>query len=252
VIDLTPLIRLGILLVRPGMLVTMSPAFGGAFAPASVKIGLIVLIAIAIAPSAAVPLSTEALPIALVVAREAAIGFALALALRVLVAGAEAAGSLMGFQMQLSYGAIVDPQSGVRNPILAVLYSNLALVTFLSIDGHHAFLRTLQQSFVDLPVGAGHIGASLPGDVALMLGFVFTFGLKLAAPVVIVLFLTEIALAMLARSAPAINPMAIGAPLRLLIGFLVLAIVVPTAVGLVTSTAGSIVQMAAHTAGAFR
>ena len=251
-IDLAPLMRLGLLLVRPGMLVAMSPAFGGAFAPARVKVGLIVLIAIAIAPSAAVPLITDPLPIGLVVAREAAIGFALALTLRVLIAGAEAAGSLIGFQMHLSYGATIDPQSGVRNPMLAVLYSNIALVTFLSIDGHHAFLRALQQSYVDLPVGAGRIAATLPGDVARMLGFVFTLGLRLAAPVVIVLLLVETALALLSRSAPALNPMAVGAPVRLVVGFLVLAVVLPTVAGLVAGTSSSIVQMAVHASQAFR
>jgi len=252
VIDLAPLMRLGILVVRPGMLVAMSPAFGGAFAPVRVKTGLVVLIAIALAPSAAVPLLIDPLPIALVLAREAAIGLALALALRVLIAGAEAAGSLIGFQMHLSYGATIDPQSGVRNPVLSVMYSNIALMTFFSIDGHHAFLRALRQSYADLPVGAGHIGASLPGDVARMLGFVFTLGLRLAAPVVIVLLLMETALALLARSAPALNPMGVGAPVRLIVGFLVLAVVVPTVAGLVAGTAGSIVQMATHAAQAFR
>jgi flagellar biosynthetic protein FliR len=252
VIDLAPLMRLGILVVRPGMLVAMSPAFGGAFAPARVKVGLIVLIAIALAPSAAVPLSIDPLPIALVLAREAAIGFALALALQVLIAGAGAAGSLIGIQMHLSYGATIDPQSGVRNPVLSVLYSNIALVTFFSIDGHHAFLRALRQSYVDLPVGAGHIGASLPGDVARLLGFVFTLGLRLAAPVVIVLLLVETALALLTRSAPALNSIGVGAPVRIVVGFLVLAVVVPTVVGLVAGTSSSIVQMAAHAARAFR
>ena len=147
--------------VRPGVLRDVA-GLHGAFAPARVKVGLIVLIAIALAPSAAVPLSIEPLPIALVLAREAAIGFALALALRVLIAGAEAAGSLIGFQMYLSYGATIDPQSGVRNPILSVLYSNIALITFLSIDGHHAFLRTHQLGLALGVLGTADIGPPPP------------------------------------------------------------------------------------------
>ena len=57
-----------------------------------------------------------------------AIGLALALAIRALVAGAELAGQLAGFQMGLSYGAIVDPQSGVRNNVIAALYGNVAML----------------------------------------------------------------------------------------------------------------------------
>jgi len=252
VIDLAPLMRLAILLVRPGMLVGLSPAFGGDTAPARLKVGFIMLVAIALAPSVVIPPAVDALPIALVVAREAAIGFALALAIRVLVAGAAFGGHLAGYQMGLSYGATIDPQSGVRNPILAVLYTNIALMTFFAIDGHHAFLRALHQSYTDLPVGVGGVGRSLPEDVARMLGTVFTLGARLAAPVVLVLLIVETALALLSRSAPLLNAMGIGAPARLIVGLLVLAVVVPTVAALVAGTSTSIVQLAARVAGAFR
>ena len=251
-IDLTPLMRLGLLLVRPSMLVALSPAFGGAFAPARLKVGFTVLLAITLAPSVAIRPAVDALPIALVVAREAAIGFALAMAIRVLVAGAEFGGHLIGYQMQLSYGATIDPQSGVRNPLLAVLYGNIALITFFAIGGHHAFLRALHQSYVDLPVGAGGLGGALPQEVARMLGTVFTLGARLAAPVVIVLLIVETALAMLSRSAPALNPMGVGAPVRLVVGLLVLAVVVPTVAALVAGTSSAILQLAVRAAGAFR
>jgi flagellar biosynthetic protein FliR len=154
--------------------------------------------------------------------------------------------------MQLSYGATIDPQSGVRNPLLAVLYGNIALITFFAIGGHHAFLRALHQSYVDLPVGAGGLGGALPQEVARMLGTVFTLGARLAAPVVIVLLIVETALAMLSRSAPALNPMGVGAPVRLVVGLLVLAVVVPTVAALVAGTSSAILQLAVRAAGAFR
>ena len=47
-IDFAPLVRFGLLLVRPGMLVVAAPAFGGAFAPAPVRIGLTLLLALAL------------------------------------------------------------------------------------------------------------------------------------------------------------------------------------------------------------
>jgi len=251
-IDFTPLMRLGFLLVRPSLLIGMAPAFGGAFAPARVKVGLIVLVAIGLVPTAIVQPSVEALPIAIVVAREAAIGFALALAMRALVGGAEFGGQLIGFQMGLSYGATVDPMSGVRNPVLAVLYSNIAIVTFFMINGHHAFLRALHRSYRDLPIGAGHISTSLPVDVARLLGVVFSLAARLASPVIVVLVLVEAGLALLARSAPMLNPMAIGNPLRLLLGLVMLGIIAPAVVGLVAGNLTSIVDLALQTAAAFR
>ena len=82
---------------------------------------------------------------------------ALALAIRALVAGAEFAGHLAGYQIGLSYGAIIDPQSGVRNNVLAVALRQPALLTFLAINGHHAFIRALAASYAALPIGAGHV-----------------------------------------------------------------------------------------------
>ena len=251
-IDLTPLVRFGLLLVRPGMLITMAPGFGGNYAPARVKIGLTALIAIALMPAAAVHPLGDPLPLALVIAREVAIGLALALAIRVLVAGAEFAGHLAGFQMGLSYGATVDPQSGVRNPLIAVLFGNIAVLTFLTIDGHHAFLRALRQSYVDLPVGGGGVDQSLPSTVAQMLGIVFTLGVRLVAPIVVVLLVVEIAMALLARSAPALNLMVAGAPVRLIVGLLVLAVMVPAVASLVAGVSGLVVRVAVQAAGAFR
>jgi flagellar biosynthetic protein FliR len=251
-IDLTPVLRLGLLIVRPSLLIGMGPVFGGAFAPARVKVGLIMLVAIALVPSAIVQPSVDALPIALVVAREAAIGFALALAMRALIGGAEFGGQLIGLQMGLSYGATVDPMSGVRNPVLAVLYSNLAIITFFMINGHHAFLRALHQSYRDLPIGAGHIATSLPVDVARLLGVVFSLAMRLAAPVIVVLVLVEVGLALLARTAPMLNPMATGHALRLLVGLVVLGLIVPSVISLVAGNMTSIVELALHTAASFR
>lgn len=250
-IPLTPVMRFALLIVRPGALIAFAPAFGGLYAPALVKIGLTVFLALALLPSTPVPAVGDALPIAIIVAREVAIGFALALAIRALVGGAELAGHLAGYQMGLSYGATVDPQSGVRNPLLTVLYGNLANVTFLLVGGHHAFLRALHQSFVDLPVGAGHIDASLPETVAAMLAVVFQLGLRLAMPIVVVLVLVEIAMALVARSAPALNLMAVGAPIRLIVGLLILPLVMSLIVGLVSGSSDSIARLAVRAAGAF-
>jgi flagellar biosynthetic protein FliR len=154
--------------------------------------------------------------------------------------------------MGLGYGAVVDPQSGVRNNVLAVIYGNVALMTFFMIDGHHAFLRALHHSYAALPVGTGGIGASLPQSVAQMLGLVFTVGARLAAPVIIVVVIVEIAMAMLARSAPALNVMVAGAPVRIFAGLVMLALIVPSAAGVIAGLSESVVRLATETAAAFR
>jgi flagellar biosynthetic protein FliR len=252
VIDLTPFMGLGLLIVRPGTLILAAPGFGGAYAPAQVKIGLTLLLAFALLPTVTMPAVGSAVGLAVVVTREMAIGLALGMSIRALVAAAELAGQLAGFQMGLSYSAIVDPQSGVRNNLLSALYGNIAVITFLVMNGHHAFLRALRDSYDSLPIGAGHIGGSLPEAVMGLLGLVFSFGARLAAPLVVVLVITELALALIARSAPALNLMAVGAPIRIIIGLILLGFVAPAAVGVLSGISGTVLQAGVRAAEAFR
>jgi flagellar biosynthetic protein FliR len=252
VIDLTPFMGIGLLLVRPGTLIMTAPGFGGVYAPAQVKVGLTLLLALILLPTVPMPGIGSAVGLAVVLTREVAIGLALGMSIRALVAAAELAGQLAGFQMGLSYAAIVDPQSGVRNNLLATLYGNIALMTFLLMNGHHEFLRALRDSYESLPMGAGHIGGSLPGAVMAMLGLVFSFGARLAAPLVLVLVITEVALALVARSAPSLNLLAVGAPLRLIIGLVLLGFVAPAAVGVLAGVSHSVLQAGVRAAEAFR
>ena len=252
-IDLTPLMRLGLLLIRPGMLFLTAPAFGSTFAPSPVKIGLTVIIAVALAPVAAVPPVGTPIALAAVVAHEVAIGLALALAMGVLVAAAELGGQMSGFQMGLSYSAIIDPQSGVRNNTIAALYGNMTLMAFFLVNAHHAFLRALRQSYTALPIGGNVIaGASMPQAVVHLLGLVFVLGARIGAPVVIVLVATDLGLALVARAAPALNLLAVGPSIRALVGLLVLAVVAPTVISIMAGATDNALSLAVETARALR
>ncbi|NOT24517.1 MAG: flagellar biosynthetic protein FliR [Acidobacteria bacterium] len=251
--DLAPLAQFALLLVRPGMLILVAPIFGGNYAPAPVKIGLTVLLALALLPSVSMPQPTEnAISIALVVTREAAIGFALGLAVRVFINAVELAGHMTGFQLGLSYSAIVDPQSGVRNNMIASLYANLVLVTFLLVNGHHAILRALGASYERVPMGGGQIGGSLVATVVEMLGLVFVLGTRLAAPLILVMLVVELGIGLVSRAAPMLNLMVIGAPLRLLVGLVLLGVMIPMVSRVATGAADTIVQLGLQGAQAFR
>ena len=170
-IDLGHLLALGVLVVRPGLLMTTAPVFG-TFLPVQVRIGLTVLLAIMTAPVVQLPHIENLAVLTVVLVREATIGLALGLAMQALIAAVECAGHLVGFQMGLSYSAVVDPLSGVRNNLVAALYTNMTLVALLLANGHHAFLRALVDSYASLPVGTGTIAGSLPETIASLLGLV--------------------------------------------------------------------------------
>lgn len=251
-IDLAPLTRLGVLLVRPGALFLAAPLFGGAYAPPMLKIGLTVVVGAALVPGVPLPDGPGPAGLAAIVAREALIGLSLGFAVRVLVGGAEFAGQLAGFQLGFAYASLVDPQTGVRNSILSALYGSMAIVVLFGLDLHHDLLRALVRSFEVLPVGAGGVDAGLPTVVTRLLGVVFVVGAQLAAPVVIVMLVVELALGLLARAAPTLNLMAQGFPVRLLVGLLALAAMIRVVPGVVASAVPGAIDLAVRAAAAFR
>jgi flagellar biosynthetic protein FliR len=245
-------LRLGLLLVRPAALVATAPPFGGSYTPAWVKIGLSVILALCVAPTVAVPDITSGAMLAVAVGRELMIGTALAMAVRVLVSGVELAGQLAGFQVGFSYAAAVDPQTGAQNNVIASLYSNLALLSFLAIDGHHQLLRAVARSYTSVPIGLGGVDASLGAMVARSLGAIFVLGAQLAAPVVIVLLIVELGLGLVTRAAPALNMLIIGFPVRLIAGLVVLAATVSIVPALTHAAAPALAELAMRIARTFR
>jgi len=221
-----PFLRFGLLLVRPGVLVMAAPPFGAPYAPMPVRLGLTLLFTFALMPLVSAPTAVNLIELVVVVSREMAIGLAIALGIRALLGGAELAGHLTGYQLGFSYGSIIDPQSGVRNSMFAALYSNLALITFFMVNGHHQLLRAMAASYAQIPIGPGHVDGTLVQAVVEMLGVVFVLGVRLAMPLILVLLVVEVALGLIARAAPGINLMAISQPVRILVGLLVIASII--------------------------
>ena len=242
--------RFGILLVRPGALMMVGPGLGGQQVPMQVRIALTALLALALAPSVALP-SGPSIGLLAVVFREVLIGLALGLAARAVIAGAELAGHLCSQQIGFSYAATVDPEGGARNTVLASLYGLLATLTWLAIGGHHLLIRALDASYAGLPIGGGGVDGSLLTSVREVLGIVFVTGLRLAAPLMAVILVVEVALGLVSRAAPALNFFVIGYPVRLAVGLFVVALTIAAVPGVVRSLAERVITAGLTMARAF-
>jgi flagellar biosynthesis protein FliR len=249
--DLTPVLRFALLLVRPGVVVMLAPGLGGRQIPAMAKIALTVMAAVALMPSVQLP-ETVGASLVLIILREAAVGLSLAFVLQALIAGAEFAGHLSSYQIGFSYGATIDPISGVRSTMLVSLYGMLATLVFLGVNGHHALLRALAASYDGVPIGVVQVNASLVAAVRDMLAMVFTVGLRLAAPVLIVLLIVEMAIGLISRAAPSLSFMVIGYPIRIVVGLFLVAALIAAVPGVIESMLERALLLGGRTATAFR
>jgi len=146
------------------------------------------------------------------------------------------AGQLAGIQMGIGLANLIDPQSQEHITSLAQWQNLLALLVFLSVDGHHILIRAVADSFRVLPLGGGLPGAPGFGLVLDLAGGLFVVALKVAAPVLVLLLLVNAAMGVLAKLIPQLNVFIVGFPLNVAAGLFVVAASQPFTVRLLMTS----------------
>lgn len=210
-------------------LVATAPVLGNRGVPARIRLGLGLALTLVIAPLAGPipdisPSSWEGL---LILVQQIVIGTAMGLAMRVAFAAVDMAGELIGLQMGLGFANFFDPTQGSNAPVVAQFMGLLAILFFLALNGHLLIISTLAQSFSVLPIGADLFGAQAAYSVVTWGGRMFESGLTLALPVVAALLIANLTLGVLTRTAPQLNIFAVGFPITLMLGFFMLALLLP-------------------------
>lgn len=83
-------------------------------------------------------------------------------------------------------------------------------------------IQVLAASFALLPIGGGGIGPDAMRLVADFAGLMFLGAVKLALPSVVAMLMVNVAFGVISRAAPTLNLFAVGFPITLLMGFLVI------------------------------
>lgn len=232
-------------------LIATAPFFGARGIPASTKIGfafvITVLVAPLLAPMPAIPPASA--PGLLVVAQQLMIGAAMGIAMRVVFTALELAGHIMGLQMGLGFATFFDPQNSAQIPVMGQFMGLMGILLFLAINGHLMVVTALVDSFEAFPIGLQPVASEGWRTLALWGGEIFRGGVLLALPVLAVLMMTNVALAVLTRAAPQLNIFAVGFPLTLAIGFVVIALslryVIPVFGGMIEAGVHTMMEIAA-------
>lgn len=217
--------------VRVGSCFMIAPAFGAETVPARVRIVLAGSITLLIAPllpapAALAPFSGAG---ALVTAQQLLIGLALGFCMRILFDSVTLGGQMLANSMGLSMAYNVDPlhAADAATPAIGQLYTLLVMLTFLSLNGHLALIEVLVQSFHTLPIGTAGLGAAGLHTVAGWGSQLFAGALTIALPGVTALLIVNLAFGVMSRAAPAFNLFAIGLPVSLVFGLVIVALGLP-------------------------
>lgn len=214
-------------LVRISILFTLLPVFGGKGIPPMWKAGISLVLAIIITPIVPpVQNLPETIPeIIIGLSTEFVLGFILAFSAKLLLTSVQMAGQYMSFQMGFAMATAMDPQTETSSNILTQFLNMLTILIFLSINGHHIFINAIAASFQVIPPNGASLNPSISGIFTILGSYIFLLGLKIAAPIMVALFLSNLCLGIVARTVPQVNILMIGFPINICIGLILFSLI---------------------------
>lgn len=213
-----------ILTLRIGAFAISAPFFGARLIALPTRIIFACGMAVFVMGRVAVPPVAElaSFMVLPVIAQELAIGLTAGLVLNIFFGSVSIAGEKIASTAGLSFAAQVDPASGGQTPVLSQIFSLFLTAVFLSLNGHLFALGLMLESFRFLPVGEGVFYSGLLGAGSQAAGEMFATAARLMLPLVVVLFLVNVTIGLITRSAPQLNLFSFGFPITLITVFVLL------------------------------
>jgi flagellar biosynthetic protein FliR len=207
------------------------PLFSSRSFPAPAKLAFAIWLSIVlwfVTPISPV-LPTSLVGFIVILVAELVLGFLLGFICNMLFLGVQAAGELIDMQMGLSVAQALDPVFGAVISVIGRLTFFVALIVFLILDGHHLLLSAFHHSFVVIPVGkpANFIAGPLIFQLFDVSALLWTTAIKIAAPAILLIFLSDFTFGIVSRVAPQVNVFMLGFQVKPMLGLFTIAITMP-------------------------
>ncbi|HET6431127.1 flagellar biosynthetic protein FliR [Dyella sp.] len=207
---------------RVGGLVMVAPIFGNPTLPARIRVAIVLVLTVVLAPLSPAtidPMSAQGVATMIgQVLVGASIGFILKLVFEAVAFG----GQLVSQSMSLGFSEVVNPEGGGSTPVLSQLYMVMVTLIFLAMDGHLQLVALLADSFRTLPPGSGLMGPNAMHAIVMFGVHLFSGAVRVALPAVTSLLVVNIGFAAISRAAPSMNLFAVGFPITVSLGIVVL------------------------------
>jgi len=217
-------------LLRITTMLMVAPVFGSSSVPARVRVGLGLAITLLVLPVIPNPGAWELFSSAgfLILLQQLSVGLVMGFTLKLVFGALELAGTVISTQMGLGFAAISDPQHGGQIPVLSHFYLILTTLIFLGLDGHLHLIELIAGSFQWVPIAPDLLEPATLREFVEWGGIIFAAALGVALPAIASLTVVNLALGVMTRAAPQLNIFAVGFPISLVLGFLVILYGLPT------------------------
>jgi flagellar biosynthetic protein FliR len=141
---------------------------------------------------------------------------------------------LAGQEIELKSGLgliqLVDPHEGSPSGLFSTLFELIAGLLFFALNGHYLLVEALSSSYNIFPPGGTKFTLALLEGVVSAAGDIFTIALRISAPVMIGLLLSDIILGLISRAIPQMNVFMVAQPLQFGLALLLLFLAIPSLV----------------------
>jgi flagellar biosynthesis protein FliR len=206
-----------------GLLMT-APVIGTRTVPKRIRIVIAILITAVIFPvlpkvPSVDPVSAEGI---LISVQQVMIGISMGLSMRLVFVALEVAGQAIGQLMGLMLATMVDPTNGNQVPIIGQFYLLLATLLFVAVDGHLIMISVLADSFITMPIGTTGISGNSAWQILMWTGTILKTAIIIALPAIVSLLIVNLSFGVMTRSAPQLNIFAVGFPIMIILGVLII------------------------------
>jgi flagellar biosynthetic protein FliR len=239
-----------LVLTRVGGVILSAPIFGPRHAPLPARVLVAVALSLIVTPLYAGNTPAHAanlLQMTILVAREAAIGLALGLALTIFFSSMQLAGNTIGQLSGMQLADVFDPTFDTQTPLFGQLLDLVAITVFVALDGHRKVIAALLDTFRWRPPGGDDFPASIAETLSGIATESFVVGIRTGAPVMISLLLAVLVLGLISRTLPQLNVFAVGFNLNSAIALVALSLSLGT-VGAVVEERADVILAAVRDA----
>jgi len=225
-----------LIFVRMTGLFVMAPIFGRRNIPAYLKVGFSFMLALILANTLKAPridAYNDIYTYLLLVTREFIVGITIGYVSYLAFTGIYMAGQIIDMQVGFGMVNVLDPVSNIQVPVTSNFYFIITMLVFLAANGHHMLIKALFSSYQFIPLGGAEFGSNLYTDIMASFGNIFIIGIKISAPIIGAILITDIALGVISRSVPQLNVFVVGMPLKIAMGIIIMLITIPMLIALV-------------------
>jgi flagellar biosynthetic protein FliR len=217
-----------LVLLRLSMVVAFAPILGSATVATEAKVAIALTLTFVVAPTVEIDgsmMPMSLLGIAWLGIGEAVMGLSMAFMVRMVLETANLAGEYLSFQMSMTMANVMDPQSGAQVPVVSTLVYICFTLLFLFANGHLIVIKAVVDSFKIAPPGFMVLWEPRAfTEIVLGVGRMYVLAVKIAAPVVALLFCCKVSFGIVAKAVPQMQVLFVGMPLYILAGLLIIGV----------------------------